>query len=768
MTTKEEEFNKRLLATFKTEAEEHLKNFTTDLLELEKLPAPDRRLQIIETIYREAHSLKGAARAVNLTAPEKICQTIESVLAALKNQQIELSTNLCDTLHQAIDVLNKIIFGPAAESQSVIAAQVPQIITQLLKAKRKAVYPPVKERVVGAQFTTKPKRPKSILPPQPSKSFQPEVQSSETIRIAKSKIDLLLNQVEEMLILKLTAAQNVSKISDILSSFETWHKQLSRISAPIRDFSAMHDQNTTGMLDDKLKDQIGKICEFYEWAKTNLRALENKLLNLEHSALQDNYNISSRVDSLLDEVKKIVRVPLATLSDLFPKLVRDLAHDQGKQAQLEIKGQDIEVDRRILEEIRPALIHLIRNCIDHGIEKPAERIAKNKPAQGLITIKIESLENDKFEFTISDDGSGVNLEELKSALLKHIGISAEDIEALSEQELISYIFYSGVTTSSIITDISGRGLGLAIVQEKVQHLGGKITVDTQRNKGTTFKIILPLTLVTYRGLLVRIGEQLLVVPTANIARVVRLHKTAIKTVENRKTIRFNDKIIPLIQLNAILGLPNSKPKSEILQALVLGDENINFAFQVDDIINEQEILVKPFSGNLMRVRNIAGATVLGSGQVVPILNVTDLLKAVIQISAAPAQKITAAEKPEALTHDILVVEDSITSRMLLKNILENSGYNVKTAVDGIDAFTQLREEHFDLVVSDIDMPRMNGLVLTSKIREDKKLAELPVILVTALESREDRERGIEVGANAYIVKSSFDQSNLLEVIGRLI
>jgi two-component system chemotaxis sensor kinase CheA len=277
-------------------------------------------------------------------------------------------------------------------------------------------------------------------------------------------------------------------------------------------------------------------------------------------------------------------------------------------------------------------------------------------------------------------------------------------------------------------------------------------------------------LATFRGVLVRAGERLCVIPSAAVERVARVAVQDIRTVENRETIVLDGDVVSLAGLGDVLEMPRLVAGNAATHApvIVLDQNEARVAFRVDEILGEQEILVKNLGPQLARVRNVAGASMLGSGQVVPVLNVADLLKSAVGRAAAPLAAAAAAEPATGEKRSILVAEDSITSRSLLKGILESAGYAVTTAVDGMDAFTTLKIAAFDLVVSDVDMPRMDGFDLTARVRADKQLAELPVVLVTALESREHRERGIDVGANAYIVKSSFDQSNLLEIIQRLI
>ncbi len=324
--------------------------------------------------------------------------------------------------------------------------------------------------------------------------------------------------------------------------------------------------------------------------------------------------------------------------------------------------------------------------------------------------------------------------------MKRGTLSEEKARDLTAQEALSLIFEPGVSTSPMITDISGRGLGLAIVREKVDLLGGFLDLKTDAHTGTSFRILLPVTLATFRGVLVRAADQVFVAPTSNVKQVKRIKKDEIKTVENREVISWNGRPLSLVRLDEVLECPHRGQEddgSDYFPLLILGAAEKYIGFRVDEVLNEQEVLVKPLGKQLPRVRNISGATILGSGRVVAILNVFDLMKSAVKVAASPGEAAT-EEKIEVKGATILVVEDSITSRMLLKNILEAAGYQVKTAVDGMEAFTTLRAESFDLVVSDIEMPRLNGFDLTTKIRGNKKLADIPVVLVTALDSRDDR------------------------------
>ena len=594
---------------------------------------------------------------------------------------------------------------------------------------------------------------------------------SETVRIAVDKLDPLLRQVGEMVSVKLTARQRVADLLEVISTIDQWKQRWANVSSQGKTVGTLFTKKMAVADSGKSDGQFSKLAEFLDWNRDCISTLEDKLKNLTKSAETDARMHGTMVDDLLEDMMNVLMLPCSAMLEIFPKLVRDLSRDSAKEVNLDVHGGDLEIDRRILEEMKEPLIHLVRNSIDHGIEMPEERVRNQKPRQGTVTIAISQVSGNQIEMLVSDDGAGIDVAKVREAAARRGMVSEQEKYRLDGQDALSLVFRSEVSTSPIVSNISGRGLGLAIVREKVENLGGNISVATAPGVGASFRILLPVTLSTFRGILVRADEHLFIVPTANVERVARIKKDQVKTVGNRETIEVNGRAVPLVRLGDVLELPHHEKKHEdsaFIPVLILSSAERRVAFSVDRILQEQEVLVKPLGRQLSRLRNVAGATVLGSGQLAPILNVPDLIKSAIKptlVSAGPTLRV---EQLEGLSRSILVVEDSITSRMLLKNILESAGYDVTTSVDGADAWTTLKTREFDLVVSDIEMPRMNGYELTTSIRSDEKLSDLPVVLVTSLGSREDRERGIDAGANAYIVKGSFDQNNLLEIVDRLV
>jgi len=821
VTDKDAEFLQRLLVTFKVEADEHLKRMCSDLLQLEKdEDTVQERAKLVETIFREAHSLKGAARSVNLREIESFCQALEGVFAALKKEEIPTSAALFDLLQEALDFLGLILATAGAERTHEAQARQRQLITQLERAARGGTVA-VESVQVEREKTVESKEeflatsspsaatfqeapPISLFSAAPIPGDSPVVLApdaqvqkesplsrpshspmqkaalppvmTDTVRVSTTRLTSVLLQVKEMLSTKLASSQRVLDMRSANAAFGVWKKEWARIHPLVQMYRGEGTKHGAGGQEPGSGEQqrsLAKVMDFLEWNGDFLKDLEVRFRAETKSAERDSRALGGMVNNLLEDMKKVLMFPFSSLLEILPQTVRALSKDNGKKIELLITGEEIEIDRRILEEMKDPLMHLMRNCIDHGIENPATRQAKGKEERGTIRVAV-SPRDDKVELIVADDGAGIPLAAVRTALLKLGTLPEEKLIELDDQEMVPYIFQSGITTSSIITEISGRGLGLAIVREKVEKLGGTISVETAPESGTTFRILLPLTVATFRGLLVRLGEALFVLPTMHVERVVRLPREAIKTVENRETISLNSKPVSLTRLADVLGMAApaqfAANATDLLPIVVLAAANTRIAFLVDEILGEQEVLLKGLGRQLSRVRNVAGATILGNGRVAPILNVTDLLKSAVKFSTFATGRGNETGLPGHPSRRpmVMVAEDSITTRTLLKNILETAGYEVVTAVDGADALTKLKSGAFDIVVSDVDMPRMNGFELTNKIRGDKNMAELPVVLVTALASREDQERGIDAGANAYIVKSSFDQGNLLEVIERLL
>lgn len=725
----------RLLATFRVEAEEHLQALTANLLALDRGLPPAEARTAIEVAFREMHTLKGASRSVSLMEVETLCQACEAVLSKLSRDELALSPPILKMLHDAVERVPLLLAG--GQPQATVGDLIGRL-KAVTAAPTVAATPPVD--------TPAPQ------PAAPMAATEVGLPPTNTIRLDAAKLDALLLRSEEFLLPKLAAEERVQEARALLDTVMRCRTALPRVRAARRSPGATSPAAAPAADPESVLQTL----------EAQTRAM------LEH-VTRDRRTIASAADSLQEHLRLLRIAPVSVVLNLFPGMVRSLAEALGKQVEWVVQGADLEADRKVLEAMKDPLIHLVRNAIDHGIESPDVRMKAGKPPRGLVAVTLASLEGNRIEIRVEDDGRGIDLAQVRAAAVRARHLSAEEARALSDDAALDLIYRSGLSTTPLISDVSGHGLGLAIVKERVERLDGHIRVETRPGLGTAVRITLPVTVATFRGLLVRAGGQPYLLPGDAVERTFHVLPRQTESQEGRPMIQWEGRPILLAPLSELLGLPAGKAGSASngkRPCVIVRVREARAGLMVEDVLGEQEVLVKELGPPLVRVRNVAGAGLLGTGRVVLILRPADLLRSIRERPRQPAAAPAPEETPRQPV--LLVADDSITTRTMEKNLLETAGYRVRVAVDGVEAWTLLKSETIDLVVSDVDMPRMDGLELTAKIRAHQHLANLPVILVTALESREDKERGLEVGANAYLVKSSFDQSNLLAFIRRLL
>lgn len=724
----DQEFLKKLRATFRVEASDHVQTIGKGLVALEKAPEGDARRGLVAEIFRAAHSLKGAARAVDFGEIETLCQSVEDVFAGWRRGG-EISAAALDEAHATVNRIEASMTG----SVEAAGGAGPDVDVS------------GGGRVPGSHAA-----------------------AGDTVRVEASKLDARLVEAEEMLTLKLAAAQRAEELRELALDIESWRGEHTTAEPHVR---ALREALERSAADGRaVEPGMTRLLGFLEWSRGHVRALEAKASRMARAAIQDRRSAGRLVDELLDDSKRLLLLPFSTVSGAFPKLVRDLCREQDKEADVVIEGEEVQLDKRILEEMKDPLVHILRNCVDHGVERPEERRKKGKPPRATIRIRARPVNGSKVELVVSDDGAGIDIGRVKASAVRHGAIGEAEAASMTERDALNLIFRAEVSTSPLITRVSGRGLGLAIVRERASRLGGSAEARSEPGSGTSFHIQLPSLLATFRGLQVEAAGRAFVFPLTHVERVGRVKAGDIRSVEGREAVSVEGRPLSLARLADLLELPHpaaAAPEPDHLPFLVVASADERLAVVVDAVTGEEEVLVKPLRKPLVRVRNIAGATVLGSGRVVPILNVGDLVQSARSVVRRAAPEAVSPERAGE-AKSLLVAEDSITSRMLIKGMLETAGYRVSTASDGMEALARLRSERFDLLVSDVEMPRLGGLDLTLRIRADRRLAELPVVLVTALETREDRERGVEAGANAYIVKSGLEKDSLIEAVRRLV
>lgn len=757
MNSRNEQLLQRLLAMFMVEADEHVGSLSISLREMEAGVSDTRARELVEKTFREVHTLKGAARTVNLTHLVALCHAMETLLAGLKRGEQKLDAGMVDVLAAGLSALRRMV--PSAENGNS-PPPVPDLeaLVHRLEAANRGraaptpTAPPKASILVPAPAPVPVPIPVIVTPnlaptdavpvvPEEPVASRPVAGRQNSLRVPIERLDFLLHQAEDLIGAKLAGAERVRAIRTLGNGLAERARLRGRVEAA---GLADHDAHTLA------------------WIQAGLGRLA---MEADHDAR----NLAKGVDLLLDGTKRVLMLPASSLLEPAAQNVRELSRTLGKDIRLDLTGQDLELDRRVQEELRDALLHLTRNAIDHGIETADERLAAGKPARATLSLSVAQRDGGKAEITIRDDGRGMDRSRLVAEAISAGLVDAVDAESLSYDQSLDLAFHSGLSTSTGVTDISGRGLGLAIVQEKVERLGGSISVESAPGHGTTFRMLLPVTMASFRVVLTDVAGQYYAMPTNRIERVGRVASNYVQNVDGREMVRLDGRPLALVRLSDLLRLPTPPiPAGDYRHYVVMAASGQRLAVEVDHVLGESEILMKPLSWPLTRVPAVAGAMVLPSGRLGFVLNVHELLRTALRPDFQVGTIRAAGPATESVRQSILIAEDSITARTLFKHVLEAAGFRVRTCVDGMEAWNVLAGERFDLVVSDVEMPRMGGFDLTSRIRQDPRLADTPVILITSLETREDRERGVDVGASAYIVKKSFDQSDLLDIIGRLI
>ncbi|UCC10996.1 MAG: hybrid sensor histidine kinase/response regulator, partial [candidate division WOR-3 bacterium] len=590
----------------------------------------------------------------------------------------------------------------------------------------------------------------------------------ETIRVSTKKLDNLANTVGEMIIDQTKFEVYLQSLNEVVIMAKEQRKRFIDMNERIK--TVLNDPQNV------LSEELPSLMDKH--ADSSTRLVE-KLLQVFGQQQDSASTLANTTDKLQSDIMTLRMLPVSTVFDMFPRTVHDLAKEYQKKIDLEIHGSETEVDKKVLELIKDPLMHLLRNAADHGIEPPRERTGKGKNETGKIILSAWQ-EGDRIFIRVEDDGKGIDPAAIKEIAVKKGMLDPDDAERMTDEEARHFIFKSGFSTSRIITDVSGRGVGEDVVRKNVEdNLGGQVQLKSAVNTGTSFTLVLPLTLAVTPSVFVKVAGQLFALPAASVLFGLRINPGEIQSVEGKEAITVINSIVPLARMDEVLRKPaagddstNQRSKSsrigDKLHVVVVEYAHQKIAFQVDELVKEQNIIVKPMEKPLQKVKNIAGVTILEKGEVVPILHVPELMESAKQTSAERKISTSPAEKISKKTQRILIVEDSLTTRELEKSILTSVGYDVDTAVNGVDALNKIFERIPDLIITDVQMPEMDGFQLTKKLRTDTKYQEIPVVMVTALAKDEEKRRGIEAGADAYITKTDFDQANLVETIERLI
>ncbi|MDA3971247.1 MAG: hybrid sensor histidine kinase/response regulator [Desulfobulbaceae bacterium] len=776
--------DKELHQLFKAESEEHLAHLDDGLLRLEKTPADQ---PLLEEVFRASHSLKGAARMLGLAKIETGAHGLETLLNTARKGEGPLTPSVIERMNRVLATLRKLaheaLTGEAAGvSNADLLAQLQGAPTtgpaSAPTSRKQETALPAETTPSSLPATTQPIPDQPISPEQTVPLFSsakiPEVAEVaetirpageefhiETVRVETRQLDDLLTLVGELSVIEGRMQHRLALMDGLLEQWSLLERSRRKVQTLLRRWAT-----------DDTHEEVSVRSSEWQLLQATLTTqaadcepFGSQLQEIRDAFYEDGARLEMTAATLEDQVHGARLLPLSTVFSLFPRMVRDLAKEQDKEVELVMEGGEINVDKRILEEMKDPLMHLLRNAIDHGMEPPAKREQQGKPRCG--TLLLQALrENSRVRLEVRDDGCGLDVEAIRQTALKRGLHDEATLAAMPIPQVQQLIFLPGFSTATFVTELSGRGVGLDVVRVNVERLKGDIRMQSVPGQGTTMQMHLPLSLATTRLLQARVGDRLYGLPIESIYASQHVTEEDIFSLEGYPAMEVDGQPIIAPCLADLLGLPGENRGDETVCIIIqVGDELLGL--RVDELVGEEEVVTKPLAAPLQRVRNIAGLTILGSGEISALLNPADLLRSIHKFAAVPVRD-QGTGAGATTKGAILLVEDSALVRAMEKRILEDGGYEVVTAVDGVDGLNALGQRAFAAVVSDIVMPNMDGLTLTARIREQPRYQDLPVILVTTLSSDDDKRRGLEVGANAYIPKPSFDQRVLLETLQRLI
>lgn len=721
---------KKFIGRFVEEARDHINRLNEGLSQLD---AGTRDAELINTVFRSAHTVKGSSRMLKLAGITDTAHHIEEILMQLRSGSLVYGAALGQLLHRAVDALADLVDALADNAD---AATLPAADADLCAALARAAIPsepappdanleaPATVALAAFVAPAVPKQPVATPPtPVTAAAVEPTLKAAETVRIRLDKLDEL-----------------VKLMGEVVSSHAALRQRLSDAHAMARTHA---------------KAPLGTTLHDYALALSD-DVLAQEALMVE----------------LHDTTLRMRMLPLAIVFEPASRLVREMARSVGKEVQCQVSGSEYELDRQMIDKLADPIIHLIRNSIDHGLEAPEKRLAAGKPAQGQLRINARA-DSGWMVIEVGDDGAGIAVEQVRNKAVKKGLVSADKAGTLSDQEVIDFIFMPGFSTASIITDLSGRGVGMDVVKRCVlDDLRGVIHVETRQGLGTTFALRLPLSLAVMRVLLVAVDGIPYAFTAQYVAELVRCQAKALLTVANRQVTILRNEFVPVVGLGSVLrggaGAPGPQtPAGDSLLLLVLQVRGEKLAIVVDALLDERDMVIKPLPAHLRAQALVSGMVTTGKSELVNVLHAPALLDAARQARAQSAQ-VVAGALGRARRMRVLVVDDSLNTREIERDVLEASGFDVTLAEDGMDGLRKAQAELFDAVLTDVEMPHMDGFTLTARLRQEENYRERPIIIVTSLAKEEDKRRGIQAGADAYIVKGDFDRSNLVDTLRSLL
>ena len=744
-----------MLDLFRAEVETHATTLEQGLVELDHGPQDGA---VIEPLMRAAHSLKGAARIVGLDGVVGLAHAMEDLLVLAQKGQVVLGANAVDALLAGTDILRRTGELPEGESAAFFAAEqaaMGAIIARLGQAERGEPAPePTPEPAAPSTPGSRPSAPPASRAASASPPPAPPRAGASAVRVDPEVFTRMLSYAGESVV----QARRLAEHTDAL---EGLRRDLERLGSGLLAARERLKRDGVEMPDPDPFEILRRDTE------ATLDVLAERVATYDEAARNRAASAGRRYRQVLTSRMR----PFSEGVVAFPRMVRDLARELAKSVKFLIEGRDVPVDRDILGRLDAPLGHMLRNAIDHGLETPAERVASGKPEVGLLRLSARHRAG-MLEINVSDDGRGLDLEDLRARVVARGLILADIARDLSESELLEFLFLPGFSTKQQVTEVSGRGVGLDVVHTMVRDAGG--TVRARRGEpGLSFALVLPITRSVIRVAILQIAGEPFAFPLTQIESLVRVEADDVRSIENRQSFEHDGRVIGLVPAADVLGLRAANRPTDVVYVVIVRAGDAEYGLAVDRYLGEQSLVVRSLDRRLGAVANVSAVALDTEGNPIVIVDVQDLVHSVDQLlHEGRLRSIRATSRVRTTSHRArkrsLVVDDSITVREVERKLLANTGYDVDVCVDGADAWNAVRAQDYDLVLSDVDMPRMDGIELVRRIRDDARLRTMPVMIVSYKESEEDRMRGLEAGANAYLTKSSFHDETLVREVVDLI
>jgi two-component system sensor histidine kinase and response regulator WspE len=740
-----------LLELFKLEAESHCAALNDGLLALEKSPA-DR--SVVEPLMRAAHSIKGAAKIIGLDAVVTLAHAMEECFLAAKDGREVLTSGRVDQLLKAVDILGEV--------RSLADPDLPAW-TQSQSARFAAVVAELRAKPpAAAERTPAPPVPPAAEPPPAPAAATASAPAVGSVRVASEVLNRMLFLAGESTV----EASRLQSLRELVAGVRARQRTLETMIESVRG-SLRTDGGPTGPDGPAgLARTEASVSALVEASDGMQMAIVDQALRFDASFRR----LEELSGALYTEVLRSRMRPFSEGVTAFPRMVRDIARQLGKSVELHIEGEGVEVDRDILQKLESPLTHMIRNSLDHGVEAAPEREATGKRSAATITVAARH-QSGMLVVEVRDDGRGIDPEVVRRKIVERKLVDAPTAERLTRAELMEFPFLPGFSTKQAVTELSGRGVGLDVVRSMVQQVSGTVTLESEPGRGARFTMRLPVTRSVIRAAVVRIGTDLFAMPLARLHRIVMMPAAEAQPVEGRLQFTLEDRSVALLRAGEILGVGSEAQDAELLPVLVIGQGEDRCGLIVDEVCGEEDLVVRPLDPRLGVVPHVATAAIRSDGTPVFVVDVDDLWRSMRQSLQGGRRLGVASLHASAQQQDrrrILVVDDSITVREVERQLLLRRGYLVDVAVDGREGYSALRAGRYDLLVTDVDMPRMTGIELIRAVRQEARFADLPIIIVSYKDREEDRLLGLEAGASAYLTKSSFQDESLIRMVEDLI